>query len=158
MTTNSKTALITILILLIPVGLGIGGCLYIRKKKSSSESGGSKADESADNTTTSGTITGKTTTYHPNSKFPLKKNAAVKSDLVKQLQELLNERIEGLQEPSVPYYNNKAIHKLDEDGFYGDKTAAVVRYVFNDQTGSIVTEEMFKQLEAGSQTATYLYY
>lgn len=160
MTTNCKTALITLLILLIPVGLGVGGYIYIKKKKDSSEDGGSKANESADNTTASGTtssdnIKGKTTTAHPNSTFPLRKNAAVKSDKVKELQELLNERIVGLQAPNVPYYDNKAILELKEDGYYGDKTAAVVRFVFNDPTGSIVTEDMFNELKNG--TSKYLY-
>lgn len=68
---------------------------------------------------------------------------------MKQLQELLNEKISALVPPCVPYAaDGTPITALKVDGYYGDKTAAVVKYYFNND-GNEVTEAMFNELRDG---------
>lgn len=144
MNNNSKTILIVILILLIPVGLGIGGYfLYKKVSKTNPNPDDNTANENGDK---SSIPSGSGYSENPNSHFPLVKNSHVKSDLVKELQELLNERIGGLQAPMVPYYKGAVIQSLSTDGYYGDKTAAVVKFIFGND-GKSVTEQEFNSLK-----------
>ena len=159
MNSKTKTILLVIIIFLLPILCGTGLFIWYKKKKSTDESN-VVSDESEDtsiSSSTSSATTNKTTNSNKetNNSFPLKRNASVKSEKVKELQKLLNERIVGLTVPSVPYYNGKPITSLKEDGYYGDKTAAVVKYVFNSTNGDIVSEEMFNELESG--TSYYLF-
>ena len=146
MNESLKTFLIVLAVILIPGGTIVGGYFaykHFKKEKSNEDNTG---DENADNTPVTGSSSTQNDNTYPNTEFPLKKNPNKKSDLVKKLQEKLNDRITGLVPPAVPYYNNTPITELKEDGYYGDKTAAVVKYIFPKTTGDEVTEEMYNQL------------
>lgn len=144
MKNSTKTTLIVIAILLIPIGLG--AYLFLRKKNTTDPT--DTPDESG--VSVAGSDSSQISIL-PNQSFPLRKNSSVKSNLVKGLQELLNERIKGLVPPAVPYYAGQQIKSLTTDGYYGDKTAAVVKYVFcND--GNSVTQEQYDSLKNPSLT------
>ena len=87
-----------------------------------------------------------TNTKTTNTAYPLRKAPSVKSELVKELQQLLNERLADLKPPTVPYYNNSPLIRLAEDGYYGDRTAAVIAWFFPDSDGSTLTGQMFEEL------------
>ena len=98
-----------------------------------------------------GTITGifsGTTTTEDDSdsaRFPLKHNPHVKIDLVKSLQAKLNAKLEACIEPNFPKdANGQYIKSLDEDGYFGDNTLAVVKFVFNGKEE--VTQLMYNSL------------
>ncbi len=137
---GAKIALASLLI------TGVAAVIFFvvkRNKKASTQTTASGTAASGSSTTSSN----KTTTQ--TSEFPLKKNASVKRDIVKQLQELLNEKISALIPPCVPYAaDGTPITALKVDGYYGDKTAAVVKYYFNND-GNEVTEAMFNELRDG---------
>lgn len=139
---GAKIALASLLI------TGVAAVVFFvvrRNKKASTQTtaSGTTASGSGSSSTTSSKTTTKT------SEFPLKKNASVKRDIVKQLQELLNEKISALVPPCVPYAaDGTPITALKVDGYYGDKTAAVVKYYFNND-GNEVTEAMFNELRDG---------
>ncbi len=138
---GAKIALASLLI------TGVAAVVFFvvrRNKKASTQTTASGTTASTSSSTTSSS---KTTTQ--TSEFPLKKNASVKRDIVKQLQELLNEKISTLMPPCVPYAaDGTPITALKVDGYYGDKTAAVVKYYFNND-GNEVTEAMFNELRDG---------
>lgn len=155
MSKSLKTFLIVIAIILVPVAGGLGYRYFTRKKSESNE------EDPADNagTATSPTSTTTSTTTKPKydaTKFPLKLNASVKSDLVKDCQELLNEQIEGCIPPVCPYYSGNQIKSLVCDGYYGNKTAAVVKFVFPETDGKTITEDMYNSLVGKRKSGTYL--
>lgn len=137
---GAKIALASLLI------TGVAAVVFFvvrRNKKASTQTTASGTTASGSSTTSSS----KTTTQ--TNEFPLKKNASVKRDIVKQLQKLLNEKISALVLPCVPYAaDGTPITALKVDGYYGDKTAAVVKYYFNND-GNEVTEAMFNDLRDG---------
>lgn len=137
---GAKIALASLLI------TGVAAVVFFvvrRNKKASTQTTASGTTASGSSTTSSS----KTTTQ--TNEFPLKKNASVKRDIVKQLQKLLNEKISALVRPCVPYAaDGTPITALKVDGYYGDKTAAVVKYYFNND-GNEVTEAMFNDLRDG---------
>ncbi len=139
MTKGAKITLVSLLI------TGVAAVVFFvvrRNKKATTQT-------TASGTTTSGSGSSGNKTTTTTSEFPLKKNASVKRDIVKQLQELLNEKISALVPPLVPYAaDGTPITTLKVDGYYGDKTAAVVKYYFNND-GNEVTEAMFNELRDG---------
>lgn len=141
MNPKAKTILIVLLVLIVPAALVYGGYkLYISKKNSEdkkSEDRPYDADENNPTNTTSGKA---------NESFPLKYNASVSTSLVKSLQERLNTRLTGLLEPVVPYVNGSPVKELKVDGYYGEKTAAVVKYLFPSTDGKTVTENMYNNI------------
>lgn len=149
-----KTALIVLIIILIPVA-GYIGYRYYTKKKSKDEpldptdSNVADEDSPGPGTSVSGLVSG-------NTNFPLKMNSSVKSNLVKLAQQGLNAKIKGIQPPSCPYYNSKAITSLEADGYYGPRTAAVVKYLYPDTDGKTITEEMYNELVTAN--SLYLFF
>lgn len=88
---------------------------------------------------------GGNTTTEEDSRFPLKHNPHVKIDLVKSLQAKLNSKLEQCVEPNFPKdASGKYIKSLDEDGYFGDNTLAVVKFVFNGKEQ--VTQTMYNSL------------
>ena len=144
MNSKLKTALIVLAIMLIPVA----GYFTLRALTRKKQEDGSllSADDSADNGASSASQGGQNGLVSNNANFPLKMNASVKSDLVKQAQQGLNAKIKGIQPPTCPYYNGKAITELEIDGYYGPKTAAVVKFLYPDTDGNSITEEMYNEL------------
>lgn len=101
--------------------------LVIKKKKS---------EVNTDETNTSGNVF---------SDFPLKYNLFLHSDKVTELQVKLNNKLVASLEPNFPKDNSGVyIKSLKEDGYFGDKTLAVVKYFCDGQEE--VTEEMFNAL------------
>lgn len=140
---NKKIWLIALLVILLPSS-GIALYLFTKKKKDSEEE---KLNADTNNNVQEATQESNTPqTDTTNLTFPLVKNKSAKTELVKQLQRYLNEEIEGLKLPNVPRYNNRQIKQLTVDGIYGDRTAAVVKYVFPGKDGNTVTEDMYQQL------------
>lgn len=79
------------------------------------------------------------------SDFPLKYNSHVSYDKVRELQVKLNAKLETCMEPNFPKDNSGVyIKSLKEDGYFGDKTLAAVKYFCNGKEE--VTEEMFNAL------------
>ncbi len=79
------------------------------------------------------------------SDFPLKYNLFLQLDKVKELQVKLNNKLVASIEPNFPKDNSGVyIKSLKEDGYFGDKTLAVVKYFCDGQEE--VTEEMFNAL------------
>lgn len=131
---------ITLWVLLVVVA-AVVVLLVVKKRKSNAE------NENAEDANSNSSNASSNKAVAKSSDFPLKKNASVKSETVKQLQELLNEKIGGLVAPVVPYdADGNPITQLKVDGYYGDKTAAVVKYIFNND-GNEVTEEQFNELK-----------
>lgn len=90
-------------------------------------------------------IGGGTNTSDDDPRFPLKHNPHVKIDLVKSLQAKLNGKLEACIEPNFPKdASGKYIKSLDEDGYFGDNTLAVVKFVFNGKEQ--VTQTMYNSL------------
>lgn len=84
-------------------------------------------------------------TNNTSSEFPLKYNSHVSYDKVRELQVKLNAKLETCMEPNFPKDSSGVyIKSLKEDGYFGDKTLAVVKYFCNGQEE--VTEEMFNAL------------
>lgn len=140
MNTKVKTILIVLLVLIIPAALVYGGYkLYMSKKNSEDKKpdGESDADRNCWTPITS---------VNANECFPLKYNTSVSTSLVKSLQERLNTRLTGLLEPVVPYVNGSPVKELKVDGYYGEKTAAVVKYLFPSTDGKTVTENMYNNI------------
>ena len=75
--------------------------------------------------------------------FPLKLGS--KGDLVKELQKKLNSALWKLdpRPPVVPYYMGKQITSLVEDGDFGGRTLAVVKFYFRTEQ---VTESQYNTL------------
>ncbi len=95
-----------------------------------------KTDTNTDETANSG---------NTSSDFPLKYNLFLQSDKVKELQVKLNNKLVASVEPNYPKDNSGVyIKSLKEDGYFGDKTLAVVKYFCEGQEE--VTEEMFNAL------------
>lgn len=102
--------------------------IYLMMKK--------KEETKADETTTNG---------NSSSDFPLKYNLFWQSDKIKELQVKLNNKLVASVEPNFPKDNSGVyIKSLKEDGYFGDKTLAVVKYFCDGQEE--VTEEMFNAL------------
>lgn len=102
--------------------------IYLMMKK--------KQETKADETTSNG---------NSSSDFPLKYNLFLQSDTIKELQVRLNNKLVASVEPNFPKDKNGVyIKSLKEDGYFGDKTQAVVKYFCNGQEE--VTEEMFNAL------------
>lgn len=77
--------------------------------------------------------------------FPLKYNLFLKSTKVTELQVKLNNKLNASVEPNFPKDESGVyIKSLKEDGYFGDKTLAVVKYFCDGQEE--VTEEMFNAL------------
>ena len=90
---------------------------------------------------TLGTSSDKTSSSY----FPLKYNLLLKSNKVTELQAKLNSKLEASVEPNYPKDSSGVyIKSLKEDGYFGDKTLAVVKYFCDGQEE--VTEEMFNAL------------
>ena len=86
-----------------------------------------------------------TTIGESSSEFPLRYSLFTKSTKVVELQAKLNKKLEKCVEPNYPKDNSGVyIKSLKEDGYFGDKTLAVVKY-FCDGNEE-VTEEMFNTL------------
>ena len=154
---KTKTILIVLLVILVPVAGGIGYWLYTKKKNQESDQE-HPADESA-GTVTPGTSNTTTTTKEDkttNSQFPLTFNEHVKSALVKECQEIINDQIADCIPPSCPYYNGQQIKSLVVDGYYGKKTAAAVKYLFPATDGKSITESMYNQLIGKRNPGSYL--
>lgn len=95
-----------------------------------------KQETNADETTSNG---------NSSSDFPLKYNLFLQLDKVKELQVKLNNKLVASIEPNFPKDNSGVyIKSLKEDGYFGDKTLAVVKYFCDGQEE--VTEEMFNAL------------
>ena len=153
-----KTLLIVIAIILVPVAGGIG-YWYLTRKKSEDGSQNSAGESADKNTTptTAGTSAAKPAdTTATNNSFPLTLNPSVKSDLVKQCQELLNDKISGAIPPMAPIADGKYITSLVEDGYYGNKTAAAVKYEFPDTDGKTITQTMFNKLTGKREPGSYI--
>ena len=77
------------------------------------------------------------------SSFPLKLGS--KGDLVKELQKKINSEHWKLdpRPPVVPYYRGKQITSLVEDGDFGGRTLAVVKFYFRTEQ---VTESQYNSL------------
>lgn len=154
---STKTILIVLLLILVPVAGGIGYWLYTKKKNQESDQE-HPADESA-GTVTPGASSTTTTTKEDkttNSQFPLTFNEHVKSALVKECQEIINDQIADCIPPSCPYYNGQQIKSLVVDGYYGKKTAAAVKYLFPASDGKSITESMYNQLIGKREKGSYL--
>ena len=79
------------------------------------------------------------------SEFPLKYNLFSRSSKVTELQAKLNAKLETTIEPNFPKDNSGVyIKSLKEDGYFGDKTLAAVKYFCDGKEE--VTEEMFNAL------------
>ncbi len=86
-----------------------------------------------------------TSNRNSSSDFPLKYNLFLQLDKVKELQVKLNNKLVASIEPNFPKDNSGVyIKSLKEDGYFGDKTLAVVKYFCDGQEE--VTEEMFNAL------------
>ena len=95
-----------------------------------------KQETNADEATTNG---------NSSSDFPLKYNLFLQTDKNKELQVKLNNKLVASLEPNFPKDNSGVyIKSLKEDGYFGDKTLAVVKYFCDGQEE--VTEEMFNAL------------
>ena len=138
-----RTLFIVLLIVIVPAGAITGGYFIYKKRKSNNAN--NSPDESVEQA--GATTNTKSASTPDNNDFPLKRNPLKKSDLVKRLQEMLNNRIADLKPPAVPYYGSKPITELVEDGYYGDRTAAVVKFLFPKTDGKEVTKEMFDSLD-----------
>lgn len=134
--------LIVTLILLVAGGVSVW-CLIRKKRQSNSSDSGTTSLLTDDGN--SNANQGIYTTTSSNDSFPLSYDAGHKSALVMDLQEKLNVRICGLLAPVCPYDEaGNQIKELKVDGYFGKKTLAVVKFVFNGATS--VTETMYKQL------------
>ena len=154
---STKTILIVLLLILVPVAGGIGYWLYTKKKNQESDQE-HPADESA-GTVTPGASSTTTTTKEDkttNSQFPLTFNEHVKSELVKECQDIINDQIANCIPPSCPYYNGQQIKSLVVDGYYGKKTAAAIKYLFPATDGKSITESMYNQLIGKREKGSYL--
>ncbi len=99
--------------------------LVIKKKKSGTSSDGTSSAASSD--------------------FPLKYNLFLRSDKIAELQAKLNNKLNASVEPNFPKDSSGVyIKSLKEDGYFGDKTLAVVKYFCDGQEE--VTEKMFNAL------------
>lgn len=134
MKTNLKTAIIIAIVILVPLGSVALLFLWSNKKKDEEKSDENKSDKS-DNSSTSVTTSA--------SKFPLKQGS--NGELVKSLQEKLNIALwkSAPIPPYVPTYGGVVITKLTEDGSFGPKTLAVVKWKFGTDK---VTESQFNTL------------
>ena len=56
----------------------------------------------------------------------------------------------------MPTYNGKYITKLDEDGYYGPRTAAVVKYITPGSDGKTITRAMYDGWTGTRPSGTYL--
>lgn len=91
--------------------------------------------------TTTDTASGLTS----DSRFPLAYDPHVKKDIVRSLQAKLNSKLETCIEPNFPKDANGAyIKTLDEDGYFGPNTLAVVKFFFNGKEQ--VTQLMYNSL------------
>ncbi len=155
---STKTILIVLLLILVPVAGGIGYWLYTKKKNQESDQE-HPADESAGTVTPGASSTSNVTKKEDkttNSQFPLTFNEHVKSALVKDCQEIINDQIADCIPPSCPYYNGQQIKSLVVDGYYGKKTAAAVKYLFPATDGKSITESMYNQLIGKREKGSYL--
>lgn len=138
---DKKTWIIALLVILLPSTV-IALYLLNKKKKDNKEQNDETEDKSQENNTENIYKDIDTT----NLTFPLVKDDSVRTELVKQLQRYLNKEIEGLKLPNVPRYHGQQIRQLTVDGIYGDRTAAVVKYVFPNSNGLSVTQDMYDDL------------
>lgn len=91
--------------------------------------------------TTTDTASGLTS----DSRFPLAYDPHVKKDIVRSLQAKLNSKLETCIEPNFPKDANGAyIKTLDEDGYFGPNTLAVVKFFFDGKEQ--VTQLMYNSL------------
>ena len=91
--------------------------------------------------TTTDTASGLTS----DSRFPLAYDPHVKKDIVRSLQAKLNSKLETCIEPNYPKDANGAyIKTLEEDGYFGKDTLAVVKFFFNGKEQ--VTQLMYNSL------------
>ncbi|MDD3479958.1 MAG: hypothetical protein PHI42_06200 [Paludibacteraceae bacterium] len=131
MKTNLKMAIIITIVILVPLGSVALLFLWSNKKKE---------DEKSDDETKSVKSDEKTVNV---SNFPLKQGSS--GDLVKSLQEKLNVALwkSAPIPPYVPTYGGVVITKLTEDGSFGPRTLAVVKWKFGTEK---VTESQFNTL------------
>ena len=91
--------------------------------------------------TTTDTASGLTS----DSRFPLAYDPHVKKDIVRSLQAKLNSKLDTCIEPNFPKDANGAyIKTLDEDGYFGPNTLAVVKFFFDGKEQ--VTQLMYNSL------------
>ena len=155
MNSRTKTILIVLAIILVPVAGGIGYWLYSRKK-SEEDTPAPAAEPASAGTTPVSAGTSTTTPKNNNAQFPVIFNESTKSALVKECQEVINEQIKDCIAPMCPTYDGKQIKSLTVDGYYGKKTAAAVKYLFPATDGKTITESMYNQLIGKRESGSYL--
>ena len=133
-----KTTLIILLCILVPVG--VGAILFAKKKSKKSEDA---APDNADDSAVPGTAT---TSMSEEVVFPLVYSTSKKNNKVMECQQLLNAEIKNCVLPAAPQYNGQQITALKVDGYYGPKTAAVVKYLWPDTDGKTITQAMYNEL------------
>lgn len=135
MKTNLKMGIIIAIVILVPLGSVALLFLWNNNKKKDEEISDENKSGKSDNSSTSVTTSA--------SKFPLKQGS--NGDLVKSLQEKLNIALwkSAPIPPYVPTYGGVVITKLTEDGSFGPKTLAVVKWKFGTDK---VTESQFNTL------------
>lgn len=144
MTKTTKTILIVLIVLLIPAAAGLGYWYFTRKKANDDAV---QPEDGNNNNAANNAANNTTNTTQNAEKFPLTYNEKVKSELVKEVQGLLNEKIDGLLPPAGPKVGDQYIKQLVTDGYYGKKTAAVIAYVFPASgDGKKFTKQMYDEL------------
>lgn len=116
--TNKKIVLIVLVALLL-IAFIVTGYVIIRRKQA-------ERSGSADST---GSATGAAGTSSSAAASTLQYGS--RGDEVKRLQQFLNAQLVMLVWRGLPTYNGKEISKLDEDGIFGARTLAVVKWYFN---------------------------
>lgn len=152
MKTATKNTLKALAVILLPLPVLLVVFLYLKKKKEAEEEetpndDKSKSTPSSTTKTTTTKTTTTSTTSNVNKNFPLSKNTSVKTDLVKEVQEVINYNIAGLLGPNAPYYNGKYFNHITADGYYGNQTAAAIAFLTGTK-GDTLTKEQFQKMEA----------
>ncbi len=160
MNNGLKTFLIVLAIILVPATAGLG-YWYLTRKKSEQDPESKAGDSAIPGTapTSTGTNTPGSTTQSTtgvNTAFPLKLNASVKTNLVKEIQNVINDNIKNAIPPMAPVYDGEYFTSLVVDGYYGKKTAAAVKFLFPETDGKTFTESQYDKLTGKRATGSYL--